>query len=144
MGSNFRVMPDDACRPGSSSGITRKFEPKFSYWAMKHLYGTLGEYRFSKAIRKAAGVYVYEYVRGDNDKDRIWVIWSPTGSGREEITTIKFPGEVVKAERMPLADGPAEQVDVNNLKVTESPVYVWLTVSETRSSQPAEGETQND
>jgi hypothetical protein len=38
-----------------------------------------------------------------------------------------FPGKVTKAERMPMADGPAEAVEAKNLEVTESPVYVHIT-----------------
>lgn len=127
---------DDGKNPQfhGASGITRDYQPKMSYWAMKHLYETLGEYRFSKAVTRQDGeLFVFEYVRGNDEKDRIWVVWSPTGEankpegkGREVEKKLELPGTVVKAERMPMADGPAEAVDVAALKIGESPVYIWL------------------
>jgi len=67
------------------------------------------------------------------------VAWSPTGeansagAGREATEHLTFPGKVVKAERMPLSQGLAERVaDTVNLKVTESPVYIWLKTDEAK------------
>lgn len=65
----------------SSSGITRHFEPKMSFWALKQLYETLGDYRLKRIVKKVDGdVYVYEFEHGSNPNSLIWVAWSPTGT----------------------------------------------------------------
>jgi hypothetical protein len=62
----------------------------------------------------------------------VWAIWSPTGTQREAVKRIAIQGKLLKAERMPLRAGPAEPADFKlagasvELKVTESPVYLWL------------------
>ncbi len=114
----------------AASGITRNYEPKPSYYAMRHLYQSLGDYRFAREVEKKPGeLHIYEYIHGQDPNQRVQVIWSPTGDGQETTITRTFEGQVVKAERMPLTDGPAEQVDVSGeILVTESPLYVWITV----------------
>jgi len=124
----FWFNDNDEPQVHGSSGITRFLEPKKSYWALKHMYETLGNYRFNKVIKKSVGdFYAYEFVSDKDSNDCIWVLWSPTGTQREVTRQIKFPGKVIKAERMPMAKGPAEKLNVENLKVTESPAYVRFT-----------------
>jgi serine/threonine-protein kinase ATR len=119
-----------------SSGVTRKFKPKPSFYAVAHLQKSLGDYRFSrKVIEKPGDAYLYEFRHATDPKRKVWVAWSPTGSGRETTLTLpKPPGKLAKAERMPLAPGAAESVkplkgkeDSLQVKIGESPVYLWFT-----------------
>ena len=141
LGRAYVYFFDDKDEPSlhASSGVTRNFRPKPSYHALAHLGATLGDYRFSKAVTKAPGeLYVYEYVRGDDGPgdrpgDRVWAVWSPTGSGRTAEVTLSVPGKIGRADRMPLAAGPAETVTPEpvgpgrvRLEVGESPVYLRL------------------
>jgi serine/threonine-protein kinase ATR len=129
---------DDADEPQlhGASGLTRNFKPKPAFYAVAHLYRTLGDYRFVKAVTEKAGERrVYEYQHVSDPKKRIWAVWSPTGNERsEEGVVTGLPGEVVKAERMPLASGdeaaaatfaakPNHSVGVT---ITESPLYLWI------------------
>jgi hypothetical protein len=125
---------DEASVHGSA-GLTRKFQPKMAFWAMKHLYETLGEYRFSRIVEQKAGnLYVYEFRHGASADQVVWVAWSPTNSGREQEMTLRgLPAKPAKVQRMPTQDGPAPEVEWKStaageitLKVTESPVYVMM------------------
>jgi serine/threonine-protein kinase ATR len=118
-----------------SSGITRNYQPKPAFYAVAHLYRTLGEYRFSRVVTKRTGdLYVYEFAHGTDPKARVWAVWSPTGSGREAAVSLPAPpGTIQKAERMPLREGAAEAVpwqssagNTLRLMVGESPVYLWF------------------
>lgn len=117
----------------AASGVTRHFVPKPSYYAMRHLYQSLGDYRLGRVVRQDAGeLYIYEFVHGDDPDKLVWVVWSPTGEGRETEVELSPPGEVVKAERMPMADGDAEAVEIEQagggvtITATESPAYLWV------------------
>lgn len=118
----------------AASGITRFGKPKPSFWAMKHLYETLGDYRYSRAIeKKAESLYVFEFAHGERPDQLIWVVWSPTGSGVEQDLLLPLPGKVAKAERMPMEENEdtaveLEQADDNSVTVTvtESPLYIWF------------------
>jgi serine/threonine-protein kinase ATR len=118
-----------------SSGVTRKFKPKPSFYAVAHLQKSLGDYRFRrKVIEKPGDLYLYEFAHATDPKRKVWVAWSPTGSGRETgVTLPKPPGKLAKAERMPLAPGAAEAVKPTERKrgslevnVGESPLYFWF------------------
>jgi hypothetical protein len=59
------------------------------------------------------------------------VAWSPTGKGvTKTISLSGLPGEVVKAERMPLAAGDPKTVDLHEengslkAEIEESPLYI--------------------
>src|SRR5262249_41669365 len=95
----------------ASSGITRNFTPKPSFHAVAHLFRTLGDYRFKRALVQDPGkLYVYEYRNATKPNQQIWVVWSPTGSKREQEMTLLAPGLTIeRAERMPLKEEPAEQ-----------------------------------
>ena len=118
----------------ASSGITRNSEPKQSYWAMAHLYQSLGDYRLNAPVEKdARGAYVLEYVNGQDPTKLVWVAWSPTGTGREMDKQLKLPGKVVKAQRMPTAKDEKTDVTVKTeadgtarVPLTESPLYIWV------------------
>jgi hypothetical protein len=121
---------EDKASVHAASGLTRNFEPKTSYWAVKHIYETLGDFRFQRVVQKKEGeLYVYEFA---NDDQIIWVLWSPTGNGREaEVTLTDLPGRLLKVEQMPLEDVAAplpqgKMLHANALEMTvsESPIYL--------------------
>src|SRR6185295_11420253 len=91
----------------AASGITRNWQPKPSFHAMAHLYRSLGDYRFSRVVQKKDGeLYAYEYVHGTNPRQKVLAAWSPTGAGRTAAVEVPVGrGKLVKAERMPLAEG---------------------------------------
>jgi hypothetical protein len=127
---------DDGDTPSlhAASGITRNFEPKMSYWAMGHLYRSLGDYRLNKPIEKVAnGAYVFEYVNGQDPTKLVWVVWSATGANKEMQKALTLPGKVVKAERMPTTKDEQTAVTVApdaagkvSVQLTESPLYIWI------------------
>jgi hypothetical protein len=111
-----------------SSGLTRHFQPKPSFHAAAHLQRTLGEFRFKRQF-KAGEAAIAEFVHAQEQGRRIWVIWLPTGDGRN--ATIKLPpfeGKLEKAERMPLAanENTIVQLQGDSLTVTESPAYLFF------------------
>jgi len=117
----------------ASSGITRNFTPKPAYRALAHLRHTLGDHRFSRVVTaRPDDLYVYEFVHADDAAGRIWVLWSPTGSQRTASQTLELPGRPLRAELMPLADGPAQTVPFETkgktmtLNVGESPVFIKM------------------
>lgn len=121
----------------ASSGLTRNFQPKPSFWAIKHLYEKLGEYRFSKSVIKKDDLYVYEFTHGQNKNRVIWVAWSPTGSDLEKNSTLSdLPGKLISAEEMSLTQSPPEKIQPKSssataieLKITETPVYLEFDTS---------------
>ena len=125
---------DDAPMLHGSSGITRNFVPKPSYYAMAHLYKTLGDYRFSRIVRQDKDdLCIFEYVNPDKPKEPIWVIWSPTGSQREVTKNIDIGwAKVLKVERMPLKENDRQLIPLVRYSATlevptsESPIYLWL------------------
>lgn len=125
---------DDTPQLHGSSGLTRKFVPKPAYYAVAHLYHTLGDYRFVRAITQDTDqLYIHEYQNVAHKNERIWAVWSPTGSNRQAEIALPAPGGAVyKAERMPLKAGDAEQVHWETghdgkvkVTVSESPTYLW-------------------
>jgi hypothetical protein len=127
---------DDKDEPSfhAASGITRNFQKKPSFYAMAHLYRSLGEYRFNRAVLKKAGeVYAYEYVHATDKKKKVLAVWSPTGSDREAYVDVPVgKAKLDHIEAMALDDGepafggrPAKDGMVA-VKLTESPLYLWL------------------
>lgn len=137
VGRAYLYFYNDKDRPRvhASSGLTRNFVPKKSFWAVKHLYDTLGDYRFKRVVTDKKGeLYVFEYEKEDRPAEVIWVAWSPTGSGRTEIVTLEgLPGRPKAVVRSPMAEGPAPKVqatevtaDTITLEITETPTYIML------------------
>ena len=119
----------------ASSGLTRNFEPKPSFYAVAHLFATLADYRFTRAVRRDAGeAFIFEFTHQAGPKQRVWAVWSPTDTDREGRITLELGENAVRrAERMPLAPGTGESVkwralseDSIELPVSESPVYLWI------------------
>ena len=114
----------------ASSGITRHFQAKPSFYALSHLQRVLGDYYFARIVTNQPGRLRAQEYRNDSGHF-VWVVWSPTGE-RKNFTTIieNAPGTLLKAERMPLAPGattlPMAQDSSGRveLEVGESPVYL--------------------
>lgn len=124
---------DDKASVHAASGLTRHFQPKPSFWAVKQLYGTLGKYRLNRTVvKQQSQLYVYEFTHESNPSQVAWAVWSPTGSGRKQETTLRdVPGRLLRAESMALSRDGASKIDVQvhepatlRLTVTESPVYL--------------------
>ncbi len=139
----FWFHDSDSPSVHGSSGLTRgqgeTFEYKPSFFALRHLYETLGDYRFGSVILKLDGdLFIYEYESETDPNDIIWAIWSPTGNGREvEMILDGIVGTPLFADRMPLDDGLAQLVDFDllgsgriRLMVGESPTYLRIAVPE--------------
>ncbi|AIE84126.1 hypothetical protein [Fimbriimonas ginsengisoli] len=130
----FWFNDDDVPQLHGSSGLTRGFKPKPSFYAIAHLQKALGDYRFSRPLFQREGqAYAYEFRSDKNANDRIVAVWSPTGAERQATVTLPKLGKVVRAERMPLSQSPAESVPFTVAKdgsvtvsIGESPVYLWI------------------
>ena len=129
---------EDEARLHGASGITRHFVPKPAFYAMAHLYQTLGDYRFSRVVKQDKDdLFIFEYVNPDKSKEPVWVAWSPTGTQREVYRAIELPvhAGIKKIERMPLKPGEPPSVGfiidpivskAPLLPIDESPLYLWL------------------
>ena len=127
---------DDSDQPHvhGSSGLTRDFQPKPSFYAVSHLYRTLGEYRFKGAVVEKAGeLFVYEFVHGEEPGQRILAVWSPTGSGQKGTTKIPLNGAtLLSAERTPMTEDESPIVDIraqdDNVLIhyDESPIFLMI------------------
>jgi hypothetical protein len=123
---------EDQPRLHSSSGITRHFKPKLSYYALGHLQRVLGDYRFERIVtNQPATLRIQEY-RDDSNRI-IWVAWSPTGEGKSFAAILDdTPGRLLEAQRMPLdatelpGNPPAREIARGHVEVhvDESPVYL--------------------
>ena len=125
---------DDKASVHASAGITRHFQPKPSFNALAHLQRVLGEYRFQRIVtNEPAHLRVQEY--GNDSNRTVWVLWSPTGEGKQFTTTLSgAPGKLRDARRMPLVASatndppkaklvPGGRIEVS---VTESPLYLFF------------------
>ncbi|MGO4290279.1 hypothetical protein [Chitinophaga sp. RAB17] len=128
----------------AASGLTRNFNPKQSFWAVKQLYQTLGDYRFRRIVQKKEGaLYVFEFEQSKDPQSLIWVAWSPTGASTQykdsyqphviKATLDKLPGLPERITGMATADTPAppvawEKAGDSSIRVTvgESPVYITI------------------
>lgn len=126
----------------SSSGITRHFEPKVSFWALKQLYETLGDYRLKQIVKKVENdIYIYEFEHGYDSDRLIWVAWSPTGTkthkkdGYEprvvKATLIGLPGLPINVIGMATSKNEAPKPEWQQaegmaitLSISESPTYI--------------------
>src|SRR5579862_2871430 len=117
-----------------SSGLTRNFKPKPAFYAVAHLYATLGEYRYSRTLlEETNGTYAYEFVKDGDAAKRIWAVWSATKSERSAPVSLPLNGAAaVKAERMPMSENAAEAMEIKKsaeaieVLAGEEPVYVWV------------------
>ncbi|MHA4808065.1 cellulase family glycosylhydrolase [Flavitalea flava] len=128
----------------AASGLTRKFQPKMSFWAVKQLYETLGNYRFHRIIKnEAKDLFVYEFENGEDKKNKIWVAWSPTGTKTQEkegyqprevkVILTDLPGKPTRVAGMATTNGQAPESKWEQtgdaaitLTVGESPTYIVM------------------
>ncbi len=116
----------------AASGLTRNFEPKPSYWAVKQLYEILGDYRFHRVASKNSKTgYVYEYKPDNEASPWVWVLWSPTGSGKEAVCTLQgLEGKKIKALSMATSSEEPQVLEIDEtnmwIKVEESPIYLLI------------------
>ena len=122
---------EDKASLHASSGLTRNFKPKPSFHAVSHLQRTLGDYRFTRIVKKDQEVRVQEY-HHESGNTVAWVVWAPTLEGKETgITLEKVPGKLVSATKTPLTEKAKEialpkQPTPSSVKVTASgrPIYL--------------------
>ena len=120
----------------AASGITRNWQPKPSYYAIKHLQATLGEYRFDSKIgdRSNGKAYCFKFVNGKDPRRAIMVMWLGTGTDESAKRVVAQIGsQVEKIERMALKEGPAESLPVKlneygetEVTISGTPVYIFL------------------
>jgi hypothetical protein len=143
---------DDADSPSvhGAAGLTRKFAPKLSFWAVKQLYETLGDYRFKRIVTQSSGdLFVYEFAHGADPQRLVWAAWSPTGARTNEKQR-----HVLREAKMTLNDLPAQPSEVIGmatsagaapspqwekagasairLTVGESPTYILMNATDSR------------
>jgi hypothetical protein len=125
---------DDKPQIHGSSGLTRNFEPKPAFHAVAWLLHSLGDYRFTRAVRENGEQgYVYEFQHGSDPKQQILAIWKPAGASA--AVNVPLSGRAVRRiERMPLTAGEVPQIaaaaagDGVEVEAGESPVFLWLEV----------------
>jgi hypothetical protein len=119
----------------ASSGLTRHFQPKPSFFAVRHLQQTLGAFRFRRVVTDEPGKpRVHEYIHDGPARRVVWAVWAPhdkPGTTRMKLSDV--PGRLLSSTRMPLADGPAPDGGAKQLvpgqvelDVSGSPVYLIL------------------
>jgi hypothetical protein len=129
----FFFNDEDEAHVHGSSGLTRNFQPKPSFFAVAHLQKALGDYRFSRIVREDPGAgFVYEFELGTDPRKRVWAVWKPQGPAEEVTVPVPAAG-IAKAERMPLGKEAPERVTwaeggagSTRIAAGEAPVYLWL------------------
>ncbi len=125
---------EDAPQLHASSGITRNYEPKPSFYALAHLYRTLGDFRFARVIDQPdQNVSIYEFEHESDASKIVWVAWSPTGGNEASVANVSAKNIMLEfAERMPLDDKSPVQVELNiqaemiRIPVDATPTYCIL------------------
>lgn len=116
-----------------ASGITRNFKPKPSFYAVSHLYRSLGDYAFVKAVSKTDELYCFEYRRASSS-DRVYVAWLPIAgekSARKIFSLGATAASVDRAERMVTTAAKAEPVPWQRvpqgieLEVSDAPLFIF-------------------
>jgi hypothetical protein len=109
----FWFNDEDKPAVHAASGLTRRYQPKPSFWAVSHLYATLGDYRFSrKLIERPGELFAYQYTHETDTSKTIIVAWRPAADDRTATVDIPLPqGCVTQIEQMPLTPEPAKGPD---------------------------------
>lgn len=114
----FWFNDDDVPQLHGSSGLTRRYEPKPSYWAMAQVQRVLGESRLVQVVRQDTNAWVLEFATDAGL--RTWVAWAPSGSSSlalepgSRVEPLQTTSEVLSAT-------PARAVELG-----PDPVYVKL------------------
>jgi serine/threonine-protein kinase ATR len=116
----------------AASGITRNYQPKPSFYAVAHLYRSLGDHRFAKAVAREVGdLYCFEYESAARAGERVYVAWLASGQGKVARRVVPVAGKVYRAERMAMSDRGGEAAEWTaaaggvEIEVGASPVYLW-------------------
>lgn len=126
---------NDQAAVHDASGLTRKFEPKPSYWAVRHFSKVLGNFRFSRVVeRRPDELAVFEFKHQSSADRLVWVAWSPTDDNQtHKIILSGLPTIPVMAERMPTNDGPPKRANWRSmgnksiqLEIDGSPIYLMF------------------
>lgn len=128
----FIYNDNDQASVHGASGLTRKFAPKPSYYAVSQFYRKLGDFRFSRVVpQQPSNIEVLEFQHQQDPNSLIWVVWSPTGSDVTQQDTLgELPAEPTSVEVMATSAAPAESVPWQpngkgiQLTVGESPIYL--------------------
>jgi serine/threonine-protein kinase ATR len=127
----FWFNDQDKPQVHGSSGLTRDYQPKPSFYAVSHLYATLGDFRFSGQATMDQAL-AYEYTQ-NNTTQKILAVWLPSGSDLTRTIRIPLAGQTVtRIEQMPLDEGPAPTVPINvqddhlSLPCSESVTYIFM------------------
>lgn len=114
---------DDKPSVHASSGLTRHFQPKPSFFAVAWLMNSLGDYRYAKTLQQSPDAWVIDFVRGDDLKRHVLAVWKPTGAAGSYPVSVAS----TRMERMPLSPDGAGKVQAEGGRVTidESPVLIW-------------------
>ena len=140
----FYYNDEDEASIHASSGITRHFQPKKSFWALKQLYQTLGDYRLKRVVKKQEGnIYIYEFENGSNPDQLVWVAWSPTGTKTHkkdnykprivETTINGLPSSPIDVIGMATSENSVPKPTWKStspltitLDISESPIYIYF------------------
>lgn len=122
---------NDTPQVHGSSGITRHFQPKPSYYALSHLQLALGEYRFRRIVSNVpGGLRVQEYQHGRNASQLVWVAWLQSGDGKtQKYRPVNPPGNINDIQRMPMTKNEVTHQATPaplEIEVGESPVYLFF------------------
>ena len=114
-----------------SSGLTRNYHPKPSFYAVSHLYATLGDFCFSRQVTIDQAL-AYEFTQ-DTSNQKILAVWLPSGSDLTRPIRIPLAGQTVsRIECMRVDEGPATTVPAKvqdghlELPCSESVTYVFV------------------
>ncbi len=117
----------------ASSGLTRNFKPKLSFYAVSHLQKILGDFRFQRIVAdEPKRLRVQEYKNDTNPKRIIWAVWAPNGESTTQTREVaQLPGRLISSSRMPLnaSEAPSdvarqEKPGTVTVEVGGSPVYL--------------------
>jgi hypothetical protein len=104
-----------------SSGLTRNFQPKPSFYAAAQLKKNLGDFKLKRQF-KSGEATVEEF---ENERKRIWVAWLASGAGAKAKFTVP---DTERVERMALKkdDDVALRLTGHEIEIGESPIYLYL------------------
>lgn len=116
----FWFNDEDQPSMHGSSGLTRKYQPKPSFYALQSLMTELKDWRYeSDLVRKEGLVYAIKLSGPPTKRQRKWVAWVPTHEGAQ--TRVTLPLGAAKTSRLSvnqLAHGSGEP---NQEKLTPNP-----------------------
>jgi hypothetical protein len=104
----FYYDDDDSPSVHGSSGLTRKFEPKPSYYALKQMQQVLGTFRFDRKVREEGGLHAYAFV-SDRGEER-WALWRSSGDEAEiNLNTLDPSRQIQSLEEMAINEKPPQE-----------------------------------